>query len=193
MFMIAPPCSTRLILVPETTDSPPADLPDYQELVQAFTEERILERKEYLYIFASDLIRRHKLDQDHFFVSPTLIDEVVVNYFADFKRLKDFHKLERGNRIKIASYMAYWIARERPIQLIAEHYESRQAVKINQLLALGIIIDVMFTQRDVFTPELDKMNNFVDLLLYTLRYRVFTAQSIELALQALIIEKLPYV
>ncbi len=181
-----------MIIVTETTDSLPADLPDYQELVQAFTEERILERKKYLYIVASDLIHRHKLDPNQFFISPTLIDEVVVNYFADFKRLKDFHELERGNRIKIAAYMAYWIVRERPIQLIADHYDNRKAVKINQLLAFSVILDVMFTQRDIFTPDLAQVNNFVDLLLYTLRYRVFTAQSIELALQALVIEKLPY-
>ena len=182
----------RLNIVPRTTENPAVDFPDYQEIVNAFTEERILERKEYIYIVAKDLIKRHKLDSSDYHISLPIIDEVAVNYFSDFKRLKDFHLLERGNRIKIASYMSYWIIRERPIQLLKDHYSDRTSLKLNQLLAFTVIFDVIFTQEHIFTNDLWRLNNFVDLLLYTFRYRVFTAQTIELALQALVIEKLPY-
>jgi hypothetical protein len=103
------------------------------------------------------------------------------------------HPLERGNRIKIASYMSYWITRERPIQLKNPSYVGPKAVKINHLFALAIIIDTLRSSDvNIHSEGLWRYNNFVELLFYSFRYRVFTAQSIELAIQALVIEKLPF-
>ena len=180
----------RLNLVTRTTDEIDAESPDYKEVVEAFGEERILERKQYLYVVAKDLIERHGLDPESFYISPTLIGEVVINYFADFKRLKDFHELERGNRVKIAAYLVFWVSRERPIQLIRPDYASPKARKINGLFSLTLILHILFTKGDVFTTpqNLSRFNDFQELFLYTLRYRIYTAQSLELAIQALLVE-----
>ena len=90
--------------------------------------------------------------------------------------------------------MGFWISREKPVQLIQTDYERPAARKINNLFTLTVILDVLYAKEILFADAdgLESYNNFVELLLYTLRFRMFTPQSLELAIQALIVEKVPY-
>lgn len=73
----------------------------YQELVQSFGEKKVLNRfifiRDRAFDFLSRICRDHNIAfEDYFFVSDELIEEAVIDYFADLARLKDFHKLEKA-------------------------------------------------------------------------------------------------
>ena len=60
----------RLSIVTKKTDDLKTESPNpnYIELVEAFGEDRILERREYLYVVAADLIQRLQFKPEDFFL-----------------------------------------------------------------------------------------------------------------------------
>ncbi|TGK85823.1 hypothetical protein EHQ23_14480 [Leptospira bourretii] len=69
---------------------------DYEYLIENFGEEKILNRFVFIRDRAIDFLNRickdHEINfDDYFFVSDELIEEAVIDYFADLVRLKDFH------------------------------------------------------------------------------------------------------
>ncbi len=55
--------------------------------------------------------------QDSLVICEEILHQVVMDYFADVYRLKEFHKIENTNMAKILAYEAYWILRRKPIQM----------------------------------------------------------------------------
>jgi hypothetical protein len=41
----------------------------------------------------------------------------VLGYFSDIMRLKDFHKIERVNDLKILAYETSWLLKRKPLQI----------------------------------------------------------------------------
>lgn len=74
---------------------------DYEYLIENFGEEKILNRFVFIRDRAIDFLKRISKDHnitfdDYFFVSDELIEEAVIDYFADLVRLKDFHNIEKA-------------------------------------------------------------------------------------------------
>jgi hypothetical protein len=116
-----------------------------------------------------------------------LLNEVVLNYFVDIDRLKEFHTIDRINNIKIAAYLTYWWVKIKPIQII--NYPGNNSwryLKINESFASTIAISIVFKTNVRFvTDDLAQLNKFYDFLHYCLKYRNLSAQGIELAFMGL--------
>ena len=162
----------------------------YQYLIDEFTEEK---RFQYLKFECNDILKRFNSSSlnlhDSFRVNDSIIQDIVINYFADIDRLKKFHGIDKVNSIKIASYSGYWLAKLKPVQVY--NTPTKQTIidyrklfsQINEKIALALIMGISFDQsiQKSCTKELVE---FLKFLVYTLVYRVNTPQMIELSLQA---------
>lgn len=50
-------------------------------------------------------------------ISSNALDHVVVDYFVDIDRLKDFQNIQLTYESKIYAYLAFWLLRHKPLQL----------------------------------------------------------------------------
>lgn len=164
--------------------------PTYDEVFNAWGEERIFERQIFLYKFCERLTEYHKIRND-VCIPADLINEVVLNYFTDIYRYKNFHRIDRINTIKIAAYTVFWFLRIRPIQ-ISDNCQKLNAMhrQINQYAAYNLMHYILFDLNTMINNPNRANINFTDHCIYTFNYRIFTPQSIELALLGLLAD--PY-
>jgi hypothetical protein len=135
------------------------------------------------------------IDESKVHLQMDLLFEVVLNYFADILRIKDFHEHERVNSVKIAAYSAYWILRIKPIQIIQFDVTHRERfLFLNEYFAVTVLFAYLFNyeQQYFHNPKfLTAWNRFYDYIVYSFHHRKLDPQSIELAIEALLAES-PY-
>ena len=132
------------------------------------------------------------IDASSVHVPMDLLFEVVLNYFADILRIKDFHEHERANAVKIASYTAYWIVRIKPIQVTRfDTANSERYLYINEYFATAVLFAHLFNyeQQYFHSPKfLQTWHRFYDYVVYSFHHRKLDPQAIELAMEALLAE-----
>jgi len=113
---------------------------------------------------------------------------LIIDYFTDVARIKDFHLIEKINVNKIYGYGIYWFLRRKPIQLI-EPIEDN--FDINEKVAIGIFLPKILKEAGItYTKETQnealrkRVATFANLLFYNMKYRLYTPQSLELMIEA---------
>ncbi|MDP2301559.1 MAG: hypothetical protein Q8N03_03920 [Ignavibacteria bacterium] len=164
----------------------------YQDLLIEFGKEQLEE----MFIFIVDRARfyikffesNYNVDASHFQISETYIKEVIIDYFADIKRLKPFHNIKEIHPIKRAAYLGYWLTRRKPIQLVKDFTQEElegkdRLTSINEGFTVLIIMAVLFVESNS-VPETHSVNvqKFYHHLHYHLKYRVINPQILELAI-----------
>lgn len=115
------------------------------------------------------------------FFNELILGYALIDYFEDIRRLKVFHKVEHINAIKVVSYTSYWLLRRKPIQVVAA---DKDVIYINELFVMAYILDFISSEENGFILDRDStgVRSFAESLLYFLKYRVVTAQSIEMVI-----------
>ena len=116
-------------------------------------------------------------------VNNIVLGYALVDYFEDIMRLKDFHKVEHINNIKIVAYTSYWLLQAKPLQLL----ESDKGISyLNEKFVLSYIITALESRDRGRILERNErgLSAFSESLLYFLKYRGINAQSIEMAIIA---------
>lgn len=166
---------------------------DYNYLIESpEDEQKVFERIESLIQLANHLIETQQLT-DYVQVNDDIIAIAVLDYFADIRRLKDFHNIEITRPVKVAAYTAFWILKRRPLQIIKKLDDSllkssESPLYINEWFAINILFAYSFKTDVVLAllPEKrEPLDIFIDTLHYNLTYRLYTPQSLELTLIAL--------
>lgn len=107
-----------------------------------------------------------------------------MDYFEDIDRLKNYEEIDRVNVNKIYSYGIYWILRRHPIQIIDNSLEERFWY-INEKVCIAILIPKMMAEMGVSMQEENpKLKNYLDLLYYNFKYRLYTQKSLEVMIEA---------
>ncbi|TGY88011.1 hypothetical protein E5329_26230 [Petralouisia muris] len=108
---------------------------------------------------------------------------MLLDYFEDIRRLKEFHKIEHINSIKIVAYTSYWFLRRKPIQILEQ---EKELLYINERFVLAYIMDFMSGDDEVpiLLRENDGLKSFSESLFYFLKYRFREASSLEIMLTA---------
>ena len=96
---------------------------DYVELVDSFGEDKIKERYTTLYEYMDSFIKRNKYE-NQVVIADSVLNQCIIDYFADVYRLKEFHNIEKINYVKIHAYTAYWLIRRKPLQIIKDDIEN---------------------------------------------------------------------
>ena len=80
----------------------------YAELIADFGQEKLEQRYKVIYDYMKSFIERKEYT-DKVRISTGLLNQMIVDYFTDMHRLKEFHDIEYANYIKIHAYSAYWL------------------------------------------------------------------------------------
>jgi hypothetical protein len=113
---------------------------------------------------------------------------IILDYFTDIARLKDFQDIKRTNADKIYGYELFWFLRRHPIQLLEK---DPNLYDINEKIALNVFLPRILAESGLpyepqnQTAEFQKrLTIFIDLLFYNFKYRTYTQQSLELMIEA---------
>jgi len=157
----------------------------YQFILTKFTEEKIKSRYECLFELLATYLKRKKLEE-RICIVPAILDHVVVDYFVDIYRLKDFQGMSLVNDTKIMAYTAFWLLRHKPLQIL-DTENADELVYVNEDAVGEILRTQLFKDPEdtVILPEkAERIDDFINTMKYFFQYRLYTAQNIELMLMA---------
>lgn len=156
---------------------------NYKFLFNEFEKETIEHRFETIYNFIDSYIEANNL-QDEVFISVDLLNNMIIDYFSDIYRIKEFQNIERTNFAKIYSYTAYWLLRRKVIQLKKENTNDKLSF-VNEEMVASYVFSYLF-ETNVFILD-SQQNDFAEFqknFLYSLIYRTYSPQSIESVIYA---------
>ena len=125
--------------------------------------------------------------QSEVHVNEDLLGEVVIDYFEDIDRLKEFEGIDHTKTSKICAYETYWLIKRKPIQAIKSSSDknNNKVMYVNEIICTIMAIVKMHEDVGAEIREGDEcLAEFVNLLCYNLKYRKFTQQSLELMIEA---------
>lgn len=157
----------------------------YQYLIDKFGEKKIQSRYEWLNHLLEDFVNKRKL-QDRVIISDNILKHVVVDYFVDIDRLKEFQDIERVHESKIYAYLSYWLLRHKVLQITMPS-QTADLVFINEEFVSDFLRAYLFSESDnvpILENQQKKVDNFVATMLYHFRYREYSAKNIELMILA---------
>jgi hypothetical protein len=108
---------------------------------------------------------------------------MILDYFTDIARLKDFQNIEHTNVQKIYGYQLYWFLRRHPIQIVQNFPKN---FDINEKVAIALFLPKILKEAGInpARPSGEAEYHFINLLFYNLKYRTYTPQSLELMIEA---------
>lgn len=116
-------------------------------------------------------------------VNELVLAYALVDYFEDIMRLKEFHNVEHVNNVKIVSYTSYWLLHAKPLQVTVN---DNRLVHINERFVLSYILTALENEKHghIMQRENQGLKAFAEQMLYFLKYRGISAQSIEMTILA---------
>lgn len=158
---------------------------NYNYLVKKFGKERIKNRFDWMEHLLCDFIQK-KNYQERVIISHDLLKHVIVDYFVDIDRLKEFQGIERVHISKIYAYLSYWLLRHKVLQVTVPDGAAELAF-VNEDFVTYFLRSYLFSDPEnvVILQEQEKcIDNFVETMRYHFQYREYSAKNIELMLLA---------
>lgn len=155
----------------------------YDAIMNYFGEEVVADRYKYLYDKMQEYINTRGM-QDKLAVCEDILHQVVMDYFTDVYRLKEFHKINNINMIKIVAYEVYWILKRKPIQIKGTEVNTK-VVFANEGFATTFIAHEYLVPEETQPLSKEKEEAFLKYLQhlnYHLKYRPIDKQNLEVIL-----------
>lgn len=159
---------------------------DYEELIEHFGREKIANRYTTLQAYMENFIERNGY-QHSVVIAGSVLNQAVIDYFADIDRLKNFHHIEHINYLKIHAYSAYWLLRRKPLQIVKDNDEDMELAFVNENFVASYLISFLRGElQGVVIKKEDRFEygEFINNLKYVLRYRTVTPQVLETILES---------
>ncbi|MCM1044871.1 MAG: hypothetical protein NC417_05130 [Candidatus Gastranaerophilales bacterium] len=159
----------------------------YQYIVTKFGEEKVRSRAEFLYNTLSDYIKMQELT-DKVEISRSVLKHVLIDYFVDIDRLKDFSDISKVNDSKIYAYLSYWLLRHKPLHMSAG-CDEQELVFVNEEFVSHFLRGYLFSQPDgipIMNDKKEDVDVFVKTLQYFFKYRDYSAKNIEIMILAFV-------
>lgn len=157
----------------------------YDEIVKRVGKKKFEERLEELIKSANAYIQEAGYE-DHVQCNQRIMLNVMLDYFADIFRLKEFHDIEKVRTEKIFAYTVAWLVRRKPLQFIHDTDEEKDMF-VNERFAVYLLINECLLggeKKFVSKENLSKLNEYIELLLYYFKYRECNPQVLELAIES---------
>lgn len=161
------------------------EMQDYQYIIDKFGEEKVLSRSEWLYNQLSDYINFQGLT-DKVSISKNILKHVLIDYFVDIDRLKEFSEILRANDTKIYAYLCFWLLRHKPLQ-INQQGDTPELAFVNEEFVSYLLRSYLFSNPDdipIINSQKAEVDNFVNTMLYYFKYREYSAKTIEMIILA---------
>ena len=156
----------------------------YDFIIEHFKEERMRSRYEWLYDLMLSFIEAEKLT-DKVYISEKTLNHVVIDYYVDIYRLKEFQDIEKVHDSKIYAYLSFWLLRHKVLQL--NNNENEELVFINERFVQELLRSYLFKEPEnisIAYKKKEDVNNFLDTLIYYFKYRDYSAKGIEMIILA---------
>lgn len=153
---------------------------NYQFLIEYFGEDVLESRYNTIFSYLEDYIQVKELE-DEVSISKPLLNNLVVDYFVDIYRLKDFQDIQKVNDAKIYAYTAYWLLRRKPLQLVKADLKSEFAF-INEEMVVAYLYSFLYSEPNnvaIISLKEKEFKEFENNLLYTFMYRDYSPKMIE--------------
>lgn len=154
---------------------------DYATILEYYTIEDLQERFGVWYSEAKKFIEKKGLS-DCAKINCKRLGYAVCDYFADMIRMKQFHGIDHANLNKVYAYSSYWFLRRQPIQLVSD-VEKDTDLYINELFIVNNLIAKVkwhCSHKEIIQKQ--SLLELANLWLYNFKFRVYTAQSLEVAI-----------
>lgn len=116
--------------------------------------------------------------EEKVFVNDMVLGYALVDYFEDIRRLKEFHHVPHINSIKLVAYMAYWLLRRKPMQIVGN---EKELLYVNERFVLAYVLEFLNDgQTHILERENRGLKSFRESLFYFFKYRQFNAQALEM-------------
>ena len=121
-----------------------------------------------------------------------ILYHVLLDYYSDIARLKDFHSIMHTKSDKVMAYLIFWIVRRKPIQF-SEFTEEEKDIFVNERFACFLLVNECLWKDPNYKlsgDELEEVDRYIELLLYYFKYRPIHPQVIELMIESFKIGRL---
>mgnify|MGYP004627767531 CR=1 FL=1 len=156
----------------------------YDFIIDHFGKERIESRFAWIYDLMQDYIDIERL-QDKVYISEDILYHVMIDYFVDIYRLKEFQGIEKTHDSKIYAYLISWILRHKPLQVKSEN--APECAFVNEHFCSELLKGYLFKKPKnvpIVNSKKENMDTFSETLLYYFKYRDYSAKSIEMIILA---------
>ena len=158
---------------------------DYQYIMEIVGKNKFQERFQELLQTANQFIEEAGY-AGNVECNERILLHVMLDYYSDIFRLKEFHGLEKVRTEKIFAYTVAWIIKRKPLQFI--HYSDEEKdIFVNERFAAYLMINECLlcgSKKFVSQESKDKLDEYINLLLYYFKYRECNPQVIELAIES---------
>lgn len=158
----------------------------YQFIVDYFGEEKLNSRYNTIIKYLELFIEARELE-GLVAISLPVVDNLVIDYFVDIYRIKDFQDIKFINDAKIYAYTAYWLLRRKPLQIVSDTADDNDFAFVNEQMVASYLFDFLFSHPDNASIVKTKENEFEEFeknLLYSLMYRDVSPKSLEMMIYA---------
>lgn len=158
----------------------------YRFIVDHFGEEKLNSRYNTIIQYLKLFIQSNELE-DKVTISQPVVDNLVIDYFVDIYRIKEFQDIKYINDAKIYAYTAYWLLRRKPLQLVTDNANENDFAFINEQMVASYLFGFLFSNPDnasIVKAKEPEFQEFEKNLLYSLMYRDFSPKSLEMMIYA---------
>jgi len=160
--------------------------------LELFGKDKIEQKWNVLYEEMDFFLRQNDLSSAAT-IDKFLLSKAILDFYADIKRLKDFHKIKEVNSQKAIAYTAFWLLRRKPIQVynaqakIDDLSVFKVLPTLNERFVLQYILNYLSVREKkshILARDEEGLKVFSGMLLYYLEYRLRDAQSLEMILMS---------
>lgn len=157
---------------------------NYKFIIEHFGEDRIQGRYVWFHDLMQEYIKSEQIESK-VYISADILNHVIIDYFVDIYRLKEFQGIEKTHDSKIYAYLSFWTLRHKPLQIREEDVKGLEFV--NEKFISEILRSYLFNRPaniSISNVKVADVDNFLATLLYYLKYRDYSAKSIEMIILA---------
>ncbi|MDY4893078.1 MAG: hypothetical protein SO130_06725 [Agathobacter sp.] len=161
------------------------DSGSYRYIVNKFGEEKISTGFDWVERQLGEFLRQKAYEKD-VIISIDILKHVIIDYFVDIDRLKEFQEIENIHTSKIYAYLSYWLLRHKPLQITKSENAGHLAFA-NEEFVCYLLRSYLFSDPEnvpILENKREQVDNFVDTMLYFFQYREYSAQNIEIMILA---------
>lgn len=160
------------------------ELPNYTEMYNEIGDKRFRERFEELKKSADAFLEISGY-KDTVMCNERILLSVILDYYSDIYRLKEFHDIELVRQEKIFAYTIAWIVKRKPLQF-THNTDMEKDIYVNERFAAYLFVNECLCCGDkkIGREDYGKLDEYTDLLLYYFKYRECNPQVLELAIES---------
>ena len=158
---------------------------DYKDFVAGEKRGKFENRLKELVNLANSFIADSGYDE-YVECNERIMMNVLIDYYSDIYRLKEFHDIELVRTEKIIAYTVAWIIKRKPLQFVKYPF-NEQDIFVNERFAAYLMLnECLFDDDSKYIPGKykDKLDEYVNLILYYFKYRECNPKVIELAIES---------